>query len=138
MASLIYNKAIDALVRAGINFATDTFKVMLVTSAYTANKDTHEDRADVTNEVTGTGYTAGGVATTPTITLDTTNDRVDITFSNVSWASATITARAAVIYKSTGTAANDTLIAYVDFGSDVSSTNAAFAVTFSSALRFQN
>jgi len=138
MASLIYNKAIDALVRAGINFASDTFKVMLVTSSYTPNKDTHEDRADVTNEVTGTGYTAGGVATTPTITLDTTNDRVDITFSNVSWASATITARAAVIYKSTGTAANDTLIAYVDFGSDVSSTNAAFAVTFSSALRFQN
>lgn len=138
MASLIYNKAIDALVRAGINFSSDTFKVMLVTSAYTPNKDTHEDRADVTNEVTGTGYTAGGVATTPTITLDTTNDRVDITFSNVSWASATITARAAVIYKSTGTAANDTLIAYVDFGSDVSSTNAAFAVTFSSALRFQN
>lgn len=138
MASLIYNKAIDALVRAGINFASDSFKVMLVTSSYTPNKDTHEDRADVTNEVTGTGYTAGGVATTPTITLDTTNDRVDITFSNVSWASATITARAAVIYKSTGTAANDTLIAYVDFGSDVSSTNAAFAVTFSSALRFQN
>lgn len=138
MASLIYNKAIDALVRAGINFSSDTFKVMLVTSSYTPNKDTHEDRADVTNEVTGTGYTAGGVATTPTITLDTTNDRVDITFSNVSWASATITARAAVIYKSTGTAANDTLIAYVDFGSDVSSTNAAFAVTFSSALRFQN
>lgn len=138
MASLIYNKAIDALVRAGINFASDTFKVMLVTSAYTPNKDTHEDRADVTNEVVGTGYTAGGVATTPTITLDTTNDRVDITFSNVSWATATITARAAVIYKSTGVAANDTLIAYVDFGSDVSSTNAAFAVTFSSALRFQN
>jgi len=138
MASLIYNKAIDALVRAGINFASDAFKVMLVTSAYTPNKDTHEDRADVTNEVVGTGYTAGGVATTPTITLDTTNDRVDITFSNVSWANATITARAAVIYKSTGVAANDTLIAYVDFGSDVSSTNAAFAVTFSSALRFQN
>ena len=138
MASLIYNKAIDNLVRAAIDFATHSFKVMLVTSTYSPNKDTHEDRADVTNEVTGTGYTAGGVATTPTITLDTSNDRVDITFSNVSWASATITARAAVIYKSTGTAGTDLLIAYVDFGSDVSSTNAAFAVTFSSALRFQN
>lgn len=138
MPSLIYNKAIDNLVRAGINFAADSFKVMLVTSAYTPNKDTHEDRADVTNEVVGTGYTAGGVATTPTITLDLSNDRVDISFSNVSWATATITARACVIYKSTGVAANDFLIAYVDFGSDVSSTAAAFAVTFSSALRFQN
>lgn len=138
MASLIYNKFLDNVVRGSFNFASDTFKVMLVTSSYTPNKDTHEDRADVTNEVSGTGYTTGGTATTPTITLDTSNDRVDLTFSNVSWASATITARAAVIYKSTGTAANDLLVAYVDFGSDVSSTNAAFAVTFSSALRFQN
>jgi hypothetical protein len=138
MPSLIYNKAIDNLVKAGINFSTDTFRVMLVTSAYTPNKDTHEDRADVTNEVSGTGYTAGGVVTVPTITLDLTNDRVDISFGNVSWATATITARACVIYKATGTPANDFLIAYVDFGSDVSSTAAAFAVTFSSALRFQN
>jgi hypothetical protein len=138
MASLIYNKFLDNVVRGAFNFASDTFKVMLVTSSYTPNKDTHEDRADVTNEVSGTGYTAGGTATTPTITLDTSNDRVDLTFSNVSWASATITARAAVIYKSTGTASTDLLVAYVDFGSDVSSTNAAFAVTFSSALRFQN
>lgn len=138
MASLIYNKFLDNVVRGSFNFASDTFKVMLVTSSYTPNKDTHEDRADVTNEVSGTGYTTGGTATTPTITLDTSNDRVDLTFSNVSWASATITARAAVIYKSTGTASTDLLVAYVDFGSDVSSTNAAFAVTFSSALRFQN
>lgn len=138
MASLIFNKFLDNLVRGSFNFSSDTFKVMLVTSSYTPNKDTHAARSDVTNEVTGTGYTAGGTATTPTITLDVTNDRVDLSFGNVSWASATITARAAVIYKSTGTASTDLLVAYVDFGSDVSSTNAAFAVTFSSALRFQN
>lgn len=138
MASLIYNNFIQNLVNGDLAFDTDDFKVMLVTSAYTPNKDTHNDRADVTNEVTGTGYTAGGTAVTPTVNLDTTNDRVDITFAPVSWATATITARAAVIYKDTGVAANDLLVAYVDFGSDVSSTNATFAVTFSSALRFQN
>lgn len=138
MASLIYNKCIENIVRGDIDFDANTFKVMLVTASYTPDKDADNDRADVTNEVVGTGYTTGGTATTPTITLDTTNDRVDITFSSVSWATATITARAAVIYKSTGTAGTDLLVAYVDFGTNVSSTAAAFAVTFSSALRFQN
>lgn len=138
MASLVYNKAVEAILTGGVDFDTDEFKVLLVTSSYTPDKDAHEDRADVTNEVVGTGYTAGGVVTTVTVTPDDANDRVDVTFSNVSWEDATITARAAIIYKSTGVAADDTLIAYVDFGSNVSSTNAAFAVTFSSALRFQN
>lgn len=43
------------------DFLTDTIKVMLTTSAYTPNRDTHETKADVTNEISGTGYTAGGV-----------------------------------------------------------------------------
>ena len=60
MASLIYNSAIDEMARGDIDFDTDTFKAMLVTSSYTPNKDTHDFRDDVTNEVSGTGYTAGG------------------------------------------------------------------------------
>ena len=139
MASLVYNKCVQNAISGNINFAADTFKVMLVTSAYTPNKDTHQFRSDVTNEVTGTGYTAGGTASTCTVSLNTTSDYVEATFGNVSWGSATITARACVIYKSRGGASSaDELVAYVDFGSDVASTNATFAVTFSSALRFQN
>lgn len=138
MASLIYNEAVNATVRGQLDFDTDSFKVLLVTSAYAPNKDTHLTRNQITNEVVGAGYTAGGVATTATVSKDLPNDRVEIAFSNVSWAEATITARAAVIYKDTGDAASDTLVAYVDFTNDVSSTNATFAVTFSSALRFQN
>ncbi|AXQ69715.1 hypothetical protein HOU03_gp133 [Caulobacter phage CcrSC] len=138
MASLVYNSMLDDLVKGAINFNSDTFKVMLVTSAYTPNKDTHTRKNQVTNEVTGTGYTAGGQASAVTITPDTTNDREDLSFATVTWTSATITARAAVIYKDTGTASTSPLVAYVDFGSDVSSTNANFAVSFSSPLRFQN
>ncbi|AXQ69160.1 hypothetical protein HOU02_gp136 [Caulobacter phage CcrBL9] len=138
MASLVYNSMLDDLVKGAINFNSDTFKVMLVTSAYTPNKDTHTRKNQVTNEVTGTGYTAGGQASAVTITSDTTNDREDLSFATVTWTSATITARAAVIYKDTGTASTSPLVAYVDFGSDVSSTNANFAVSFSSPLRFQN
>lgn len=140
MASLIYNNAIDNAARGTIDFDTDTFKVMLVTSSYVPNKDTHEFRSDVTNEVGNSGtYASGGSASVATVTLDTANDRVDITFASVNWTSATISAAAAVIYKSRGGAATaDELVAYVDFLGTVSSTNGTFTVTFSSPLRFQN
>ncbi|AXQ68636.1 hypothetical protein HOU00_gp097 [Caulobacter phage CcrPW] len=140
MASIVYNSMLDDLVKGNINFGSDAFKVMLVTSSYTANKDTHMKRSDTTaGEVTGTGYTAGGQTTTVTCTKDTAFDREDLTFSTVTWTSATITANAAIIYKSrNGAASADELVAYVDFGQNVSSTNANFAVSFSSPLRFQN
>ncbi|USN15519.1 hypothetical protein KIKIMORA_04010 [Brevundimonas phage vB_BpoS-Kikimora] len=141
MPSLIYDSMLEDLARGAIDFDTDNFKVMLVQSGYTPDKGAHKKRSAVTNEVPSTGgsnYASGGLASTVQLTLDTTNHRLDVAFSNVTWPNATITARAAVIYKSTGTTANDALVAYVDFGQDVSSTAAAFAVTFSSALRFQN
>lgn len=140
MASLNFNSAIEDLAKGLIDFDTDSFKMLLVTSAYTPNKDTHLKRSDVTSEVAnGNGYTTGGNAVTATVTKDTTNDRVDVTFSNPSWPSATFTARAGVIYKSRGGAATaDELVAYVDFGADVTATNGTFSVTLTSPLRFQN
>jgi len=138
MASLIYNSAIYDASVGSIDFDTDTFKMMLVTSSYTAAK-THTKRNAVTNEVTGTGYTAGGNAAAATVTKDDTNSRVDITFAITSWTTATITARAGVIYKSRGGASSaDELVGYVDFGSDISSTAGTFSVTITSPLRFQN
>lgn len=139
MVSLNYNSMLEDLARGAIDFDTDSFKMMLVTAAYTPNKDTHLKRSDVTNEVTGTGYTAGGEAVTATVAKDNANDRVTVTFSNPSWATATITARAGVIYKSRGGASSaDELVAYVDFGADITSTGGTFAVTLSSPLTFQN
>jgi hypothetical protein len=137
MASLIYNSAIDDMARGAIDFDSNSFKALLVTSSYTPNKDTHDKRDDVTNEVTGTGYTAGGVTTACTVTKDTANDRVTLQFAAVSWATSTITARALVIYKSTGTASTDNLVAYNDFGSDVSSTAGTFSVG-ASVVTLQN
>jgi len=138
MASLIYNSAIDDMARGAIDFDTDTFKVMLVTSTYTPNKDTHDKRDDVTNEVSGTGYTAGGATSACTVTKDTANDKVTLGFAAVSWSTATITARGAVYYKSRGGAASaDELVAYVDFGGDVSSTGATFSLG-ASTITLQN
>ena len=122
-----------------IDLNTDTFYVMLVTSTYSPNKKTHNRRDDVTNEVVGTGYTAGGQATTCTPTSDTANDRLDVTFSDVSWTSSTITARACVIYKRRGGASSaDELVAYCDFGSDIVTTGGTFTLDFTGPLRFQN
>ena len=138
MASLIYNSAVDDLARGAIDFDTDTFKTLLVTSSYTPNKDTHDKRDDVTNEVAATGgYTAGGETSACTVTKDTANDKVTLSFAAVSWSSSTITAAAAVIYKSTGTASADPLVAYIDFGGNVSSTGGTFSVG-ASTITLQN
>jgi hypothetical protein len=138
MASLIYNSAVDDMARGAIDFDTDTFKVMLVSSAYSPNKDTDLKRSAVTNEVSGTGYTAGGVTSACTVTKDTANDRVTLSFAAVNWATSTITARAAVIYKSRGGASSaDELVCYVDFGGDVSSSSATFSLG-SSTITLQN
>jgi hypothetical protein len=137
MASLIYNSCLDDLAKGAIDFDTDTFKVVLVTSTYTPNKDTHDRRDDVTNEVTGSGYTAGGATSACTVTKDTANDKVTLSFASVSWATSTITARGAVIYKSTGTAANDPLVAYIDFVGDVSSNGGTFSIS-ASTITLQN
>jgi hypothetical protein len=139
MASLIYNSAIDEMARGDIDFDTNTFKAMLVTSTYAPNKDTHEFRDDVTNEAPATGnYVAGGETSTVTVTKDTANDKVTIQFGAVSWSSSTITARGCVYYKSRGGASSaDELVAYNDFGSDVSSSGGTFSVA-ASTITLQN
>ena len=89
MASLIYNSCLEDLARGAIDFDTDSFKVMLVTSAYVPDKDAHLKRSAITNEVSPSGtYAAGGGVSTVTVTKDTVNDRLDITFANVSFTSA--------------------------------------------------
>lgn len=117
-----------------LDLDTDTIYCMLVTSSYSPDIDTHTRRTDVTNEVSGSGYAAGGAEiTNKQVTQDNTDDEgvwdstVDLT-----WGSSTITARAAVLYKSTGGASNDNLICYVDFGEDKSSSNGDFTIQWNS------
>jgi hypothetical protein len=140
MASLLYDSLADDVSKGNVVANADSFKAMLVTSAYTPNKGTHAKRSDVTNEVAaGGGYTAGGTVVTVTVAKDTVNHKETWTFSNPSWAAATITAHALVIYKSRGGLASaDELVAYVDFGADVASTGGTFSVTFSTPLTIQN
>lgn len=130
MANAVYNSFKRDIANGSIDLDTDTINVMLVTSSYAPNIDTHTKRSDITNEVTGTGYTAGGQAlASKTVTADTTNDRGVFDAADTTWTTATITARGAVLYKSRGGASSaDELIAYYDFGADYTSTASDFVI----------
>ena len=132
MASTAYDSFLDDLSKGSIDMDTDTFKVMLVTSSYTEDKAAHTKRSDITSEVSGTGYTAGGATLVPTVTKDTTNHRTTLTFPQVTWPSSTITARKAVVYKSRGGASSaDELVFVNDFGADVTTSNGTFTLNAS-------
>ena len=103
---------------------TDVFKIALYTSA--ASLDASTTVYTTSNEVTGTGYTAGGnTLTGATVTLTGTTAFVD--FSDTSWSTATITARGALIYNSSK---SNKAVAVLDFGSDKTSTGGTFTIQF--------
>ena len=136
--SLTYTSFYYDICTGAVDLDTDTFKMLLVTSSYTPDK-IHDKRNDITNEVSGTGYTAGGNAVTVTVAQDNTNSRVTIDFTVTSWTSSTITARGGVIYKSRGGASSaDELVCYLDFGDDVSSSAGTFAVLVADPMVLQN
>lgn len=127
-----------------ITLASITPKVMLVAAGYTPNQNTHDFRDDVTNEVTGTGYTAGGnTLGSPTVTMSgaglVTFDAADpATWSQN--AGGFSNARRAVLYNSRGGAASaDELIAYSDdFGSDKGNTTGDLSITLDSLGIFES
>ena len=132
MANAIFNSFKRDIANGSINLATDAVKIMLVGSAYTPNIDTHTKRSDVTSEVSGAGYTAGGVAlVNKAVTMNTTTDKGVFDADDVTLSNATITARGAVLYKARGGASSaDELIAYLDFGADITSTAGNFNIAF--------
>jgi hypothetical protein len=132
MPSLLYGNFLLKALNKEVDYDTDTIKVALLTSSYTPNQDAHDYFNDVsTYEVSGTGYTAGGnTLASKTATYDSATNVIILDAADTTWASSTITARYAVIYDSTGTASTSALIGYVDFGSDQSSTNGNFTITW--------
>lgn len=106
---------------AGVhNITTDTDKVALLTSSYTPDYDTHVSYADVAGkEVTGGGYTAGGIAlVNKSVVYNASSNTATVAADPVNWPSLAVTCRFAVIYRSSNTSANSKLIGLIDFGAD--------------------
>ena len=115
------------------DFSADTFKIALYTAAADLNADTTV--YSTTNEITGTGYTAGGntlvVNPTPTSGVGTNNLAVAyISFNNTSWTSASFTTRAALIYN---TSQSNASVAVLDFGADKTVSGTTFTIVFPTA-----
>lgn len=112
----------------GIHEAADEYRIALYTAAVDLNKDT--TAYSTTNEVVGTGYTAGGAVLAGfTTALSGDTAYIDWT-TDPSWASSTITARGCLIYNATK--ANRAVAVY-DFGANVSSTNGTFTAVLPAA-----
>ena len=120
-----------ALLNGEMDFSSDTtqtFKIALYTSAATLDAST--TAYSTTNEVTGTGYTAGGNTLTISTNPTSTGTTAFLDFADTTWTDATITARGALIYKSGG---GNPAIAVLDFGADKTSTAGDFQVQFPTA-----
>jgi hypothetical protein len=112
------------------NFNTGTtkvYKVALYTSAATLGASTTS--YSTSNEVVGTGYTAGGNTLTVSQIPTSTGTTAFIDFADTTWSTATITVRGALIYNST----DNTAVAVLDFGSDKTSTAGDFTIIFPTA-----
>ena len=116
------------MLQAGQNLATDTLKMALYTTLSDIGPETTV--YTTTTEITGTGYTAGGVVMTGvTINTQTTGPNkgtVFVDFADVSWPGADFTARGALIYNVTR---SNKSVAVLDFGSDKTFTSTNNTVT---------
>ena len=105
----------------------DTFNIALFTSSATLGAGTTAYAATGMNEMSGTGYTAGGKAlTSVTPSLDSTTACCD--FDDISWTSATFTANACLIYNDS--ASGDPAVCAVAFGGDKAVSSGTFTIQF--------
>lgn len=108
----------------------NTFKIALYTSSATLDSST--TLYSVTNEVSGTGYSAGGNTLT-NVTPSTSGTTALTDFADTTWSTATITARGALVYNSSTTAGTaDRAVIVLDFGGDKTSTAGDFTISFPS------
>lgn len=106
----------------------NTFKMALYTSSATIGPTT--TIYSTTNEISGTGYTAGGNTLVISVSPTSSGTTAYLSFSDTTWSSATFTCRGALIYNTTN---SNKAVAVFDFGSDKSVVGGSFTITFPTA-----
>jgi hypothetical protein len=122
VTTTIYGLAQKHFANADLDWDTHSFKVSLHTSSYTPAQDTHETYSDLTNELAASGnYSTGGASLAGmTSTYDTATNNQKLTATNLTFSALTPSGafRYAVVRKSTGSAATEFLVCYINFGAD--------------------
>lgn len=138
VTATLYGGFMESLANKQINLYNDTFHVMLLGSGYTPS-DAHRYQSDISaQEITGTGYTAGGQALSG-VGARYASNTLTFTANNISWGpDSTISAQyAAIVDVTPGAAASNPLIGYVNYGELVSDTNGTFEIDWNAAGIFQ-
>lgn len=128
MASYVYNRFFANIANKEIDLEADNIRAAILDNGHTPDPD-HNQWTDVSgDEVSGSGYTAGGeLLTTKAVTEDDTNDLAKFDADDVTWTTVTFTnGRYLVLYDDTMT--NDDLIAIFDFGADQNPAGVDFTV----------
>lgn len=142
MASTISNKFKYLLAKKVIDFSADSFKIILMKSGFVFDKDAHHGYADVSSSELGTGYgytqntkTLG----TATVTEDDTDDRCEVTWSNVTWTASGGSigpTPGAIIFDDTVTTPTaDPIVGYIDFGGEQTQADGGVATISSIKVR---
>ena len=132
-----YTHGLEAVMKGEVDLLTDASKVALLASGYTPDQS-HKSWLDVeTHEASGAGYTAGGATLeNKRVIVDVSDRRATFDADDVTWTNSEITARYAAIYDDT--ASEKPLLALIDFGEEMSSSNGPFTIQWDSSgiLRF--
>ena len=105
----------------------NTFKIALYTSSATLGAST--TAYSTSNEITGTGYSAGGNTLT-SVSPTTSGTTAYVDFADTTWSSSTITANGALIYNANS---SNAAVVTLAFGSDKSTSNGDFVIVFPTA-----
>lgn len=124
MASGIYNRFKANLMNKELDLEADTIKVMLLSGSHSFSATDNTKSQIVANEITGTGYSAGGATLASKAVTQAATTKWDA--NDASWTSSTFTAAHAVIYDDTH--ATDDLIANIDLGGNQSVIAGTFTI----------
>lgn len=139
MANAASNNLTELISEGTINFDSDVFKIILMSSGFVYNRVTHDDYSDVSaNELpTANGYTAGGATLAGVaVTRDNINNWTLISWNNVVWTAAggpIGPASGAIIYDDT--VVNDPIVGYIDFGGNYTQADGGTATIIDPAVR---
>lgn len=139
ITNTIVNKVKELLINGEVDWTDDTIKVMLLDDSHVTDIDAQEYINDVsTNEISGSGYTAGGATLAgKTVTQDNTNDLAYADANGILWTNATFSAWFAVVYKDTGTPATSPIICIIDFDGEQAVNNGEFNIVWNAGGIFK-